>query len=214
MGRKINNWLIKKYSRGNKHLNKRGKVLSIMLGAAWEWGVLPAFFVFLTKWLDTKIRLPIIMPATVKIPLVIAFFIAGIFFTCRSIYDITKLGEGTFIPATEPPRKLVTSGVYRICRNPMYLGYIFLFMAIGLIYSSPFILFVIVPGIVLFLFCYSKLVEERVLTEHFGKQYLQYRQSTPFLIPRWINRRESRHPEKESSASSGGIDFNQAKSKS
>jgi protein-S-isoprenylcysteine O-methyltransferase Ste14 len=170
--------------------DKKSRVKSILLGIAWEWVIMPAFFIFLAEKFDPRMRIPVGLPVPLKYPLAGVFFIAGVFFTYRSIHDIMKQGKGTFIPQTEPPKELVTTGVYRICRNPMYLGYLALFAGLGLAFSSPSILLVLVPGIVLFLFGYTRLIEEKVLTRYFGEAYLRYKKATPFLIPHfWIRRR-------------------------
>jgi len=79
-------------------------------------------------------------------------------------------------------QSLVRSGPYRFIRHPAYAG--FLLMALGLClgYSSltglGAVLVLLVPGLV-----YRMRVEEKLLVQHFGDAYRQYRSATPRLIP-------------------------------
>jgi protein-S-isoprenylcysteine O-methyltransferase Ste14 len=80
--------------------------------------------------------------------------------------------------------QLVTDGVFRISRNPMYLGLALLLIgwAIWLRSVSPW---VILP---LFVFTITRvqiIPEERALEHLFGTEYLAYRRS----VGRWLGRR-------------------------
>ncbi len=80
---------------------------------------------------------------------------------------------------------LVTDGVFRFSRNPMYLGLVLLLIgwALWLGTVSPWLvlpLFVIVTSV-------AQIVpEEQALEERFGEPYLAYRHS----VRRWIGRHE------------------------
>lgn len=76
---------------------------------------------------------------------------------------------------------LVTNGLYRISRNPMYLGFILILIGIAIMMRSlaPF---AIIP---VFLVAIEKrfvIIEERMLAEKFGMQYTDYTQKTR----RWL----------------------------
>jgi protein-S-isoprenylcysteine O-methyltransferase Ste14 len=84
------------------------------------------------------------------------------------------------------PRKtsrLVTGGIYRWSRNPMYLGLTLLLIgwAIDLGSLSPLL---VPPLFVLVLTRVQILPEERILRERFGDGYESYRRS----VGRWIGR--------------------------
>jgi len=72
---------------------------------------------------------------------------------------------------------LVTSGVFRFTRNPMYLGLVLLLSAYYLLQPTPFSPFGLL-GVLWFLTRFQIVPEERVLTEKFGDLYVQYKQNT------------------------------------
>jgi protein-S-isoprenylcysteine O-methyltransferase Ste14 len=80
-----------------------------------------------------------------------------------------------------PDQKLVTTGVYRYIRHPLYLGQILLFSSIPLIFSSLYgflISLIVIP-----LFLHRIAIEEKAMTERFGENYTIYSERTKRLIP-------------------------------
>ena len=80
-------------------------------------------------------------------------------------------------------QRLVTYGVFRWVRNPLYVGNFLIWMGFTIISGVYWFLPI---AIVIFAVEYSLIVryEEGVLESIFGTEYLQYRQSTPRWIPR------------------------------
>lgn len=81
----------------------------------------------------------------------------------------------------EDATALVRTGIYRISRNPMYLGFLFILSAWGIFLGSLPAL-VVLP---LFIWTISKiqiLPEERILKEKFGAAYEAYMAS----VRRWL----------------------------
>lgn len=76
---------------------------------------------------------------------------------------------------------LVTSGVYRFTRNPMYLGLLLLLTGWAL-YVANVLAFVFLPAFILYMNLFQIKPEERALTARFGKQYLEYASR----VHRWI----------------------------
>ena len=68
-------------------------------------------------------------------------------------------------------KKLVTTGPFAFTRNPIYVGLLFLFFGFELALGSYLALLVIPFA---YLFYYAILVEEKLLTKHFGKEYQIY----------------------------------------
>lgn len=81
-----------------------------------------------------------------------------------------------------PKQKLLTTGVYKIVRHPIYTGITLSFVGIELLASSWLwvsMLFFCIP------FYIQAKKEEKLLVKHFGKKYKDYQQRTKMLIP-WI----------------------------
>jgi protein-S-isoprenylcysteine O-methyltransferase Ste14 len=72
---------------------------------------------------------------------------------------------------------LVTKGVYRIFRHPVYVGIVLtlmgLFVACGSVLCLVYVLVVVIP-----LNIFRARAEEKVLLEQLGPAYQQYRDST------------------------------------
>ena len=68
---------------------------------------------------------------------------------------------------------LVTHGIFRFSRNPMYVGVVALLLGWALWLGVPWV-FLGPPALMLFLQRYQILPEERILTERFGSAYLAY----------------------------------------
>jgi protein-S-isoprenylcysteine O-methyltransferase Ste14 len=76
---------------------------------------------------------------------------------------------------------LVTAGPYRISRNPIYVGYVFLQIGIALLKGSAWLLAMLVPVLILV----DRLVvarEESYLEARFGDAYRAYRDR----VRRWL----------------------------
>jgi protein-S-isoprenylcysteine O-methyltransferase Ste14 len=89
--------------------------------------------------------------------------------------------EGTTIVSDEKPTVFINTGVFRISRNPMYLGSVVLLMGVALLLGS---LVAFLPSIALFLILDRKFipVEERNLKKEFGEEFQKYSQR----VRRWI----------------------------
>ena len=76
---------------------------------------------------------------------------------------------------------LVTKGVFRYTRNPMYTGLITMLIGVSIVLgtlSPPFA----IPIVFVILHTQFVLREERWMEEWFGESYIQYKRRTP----RWI----------------------------
>ena len=88
---------------------------------------------------------------------------------------------GTSIPAKQMPKKLITTGFFKISRNPNYLG-----MIISLIGEAVFLgslATFIIPMLFIVLISNTNVpFEEENLEKKFGKKYLEYKKK----VRRWI----------------------------
>lgn len=77
--------------------------------------------------------------------------------------------------------QLITHGIYRFTRNPMYLGFIMITAGIPIYAASlkGFLTMLLLIPLIL-----NRIrMEERLLTEAFGDTFLEYKKSTSKLIP-------------------------------
>ena len=87
----------------------------------------------------------------------------------------------TTVKPFEASSHLITDGVFRISRNPMYLGMFLILIGLGLSLGS------LLP--IIFPFIFARIIkrrfilaEEKMLKEKFGKEWLFYKNE----VRRWI----------------------------
>lgn len=76
---------------------------------------------------------------------------------------------------------LVTSGVYRLSRNPMYLGMLIILLTAVLKFGNPFGL-IVLPLYVLYMNRFQIIPEEQAMVEKFGDEFTSYCNN----VRRWI----------------------------
>ena len=88
---------------------------------------------------------------------------------------------GTTVNPDQEPSILVTTGVYAISRNPMYLGFVLLLAGIAAILGTltPFLILPVFTEVIDKMFVS---LEESRLEQKFGPAFLAYRQK----VRRWI----------------------------
>jgi protein-S-isoprenylcysteine O-methyltransferase Ste14 len=83
-----------------------------------------------------------------------------------------------------PPKntnQLVTAGLYRYSRNPMYLGLLFLLFGAALWLGNPANIFVLLLFL-LFITLFQIKPEEEILCKNFGSDYRHYCEK----VRRWL----------------------------
>jgi len=143
--------------------------------------VLPVWLIFPTAMMviNNQLNLPIIYHPLLQLA---AFFVAtgGLFLILKTFSSFYRLGKGTPAPI-QPPKKVVAAEMYQLTRNPMYLGYLLIFLGEFLFFGHLMLL-------VYTLFCFAVLhvyvikIEEPILKQRFGKSYLNYCKK----VPRWF----------------------------
>jgi len=116
-----------------------------------------------------------------KLLLVTIFLSIGILIALAGVISFHK--AKTTVNPTRPnaSSSIVDSGVYRISRNPMYVG--FLFILIGwAIALSNILVFAFLPLYVLYMNRFQIIPEEKILSSKFGDEYLTYKKS----VRRWL----------------------------
>jgi len=110
-----------------------------------------------------------------------AMIMVGIGFVARARGTFAQHGQPT--DPGRPTSQLVTTGVYAVSRNPLYLGGVMLLAGIGFAFNLVWVLLALVPGVVA---CYRVLIlpEERYLAARFPHDYPAYTKS----VCRWFGR--------------------------
>ena len=110
----------------------------------------------------------------------IIFILIGIGLFIYSTFLFKIFGKGTPAPI-EPPKKLVINGLYKITRNPIYIGYILILFG-ELLYFGPILLLIYLISIIILINIYLIFYEEPILEKRFGKRYKTYINN----VPRWF----------------------------
>ena len=106
-------------------------------------------------------------------------FVVG--FTIMLFGQVTLFRNYSSSVVIRENHQLVTHGIYRITRNPMYLGLIMVITSFPLYATS---LYGFLTSLVLIpLILFRIRLEERLLTEEFGEAYRMYKGATHKLIP-------------------------------
>ena len=104
---------------------------------------------------------------------------------CVSIWTVVvqvNLASGTPFPIL-PTKKLLIVGPFQYCRDPMTLGTIIAYGGVAILVGSLAAL-IAVAVLAVTLICYLKFIEEKELELRFGDEYLEYKKTTPFMIPK------------------------------
>ncbi len=131
-----------------------------------------------------QLVVPLSLPLSFRIASIllgVALFIVGFILVVFARREFTQHKQPT--DPGKPTSKIITTGVFSISRNPLYLGGVFTIAGIALFLNWPWVLLLLVPAIVA---CYYILIEpeEKYLATKFGNGYLLYTAS----VHRWIGR--------------------------
>jgi protein-S-isoprenylcysteine O-methyltransferase Ste14 len=128
---------------------------------------------------------PVSLPRGSVAPVIVlvgaTLVVAGLTFIIGARRELAQHGQPT--DPGLPTGELVTTGVFAVSRNPIYLGGVCLLAGIALVFSLTWSLLLLVPAVAA---CHYLLIapEERYLAARFGAEYTQYRAS----VRRWLGR--------------------------
>ena len=113
-----------------------------------------------------------------------AFFAVALFLLWRSHADLGK--NFSPIPQIKQQHSLITDGIYRHIRHPMYAAHLLWAVAQGLLLENWLAGWAfLVVSLPLYLIRIPK--EESMMLEQFGDQYNQYISRTGRIIPRFLH---------------------------
>lgn len=113
--------------------------------------------------------------------------ISSLWFCVGAVIALLGVLEFKNAKTTVDPRRpdrtcsMVSSGIYRISRNPMYLGFLIMLSA-WTIYLSAIINFLFLPLFVVYMNRFQIAPEERFMIQKFGADYEKYMTE----VRRWI----------------------------
>lgn len=128
-------------------------------------------------------RLSAEFDANIPGALVLAALLAagGVFIAVAGVISFRQASTTVDPTAPERTTSIVSSGIYRSSRNPMYLGFALCLTAWAVWLENP-PAFLVLPGFVLYMHLFQIRPEERLLSEKFGSEYARYCQS----VRRWL----------------------------
>jgi protein-S-isoprenylcysteine O-methyltransferase Ste14 len=113
-------------------------------------------------------------------PVGLIVLVAGITVRWTAIRTLGKAFSANV--AIKESQKICKIGLYRFLRHPSYLGLLLIFLAIGL-HSRNWTSFAVILVPTTAAMLYRIHIEERVLRDAFGEEYVDYVRGTKRLIP-------------------------------
>jgi len=140
-----------------------------------------ALLLALFMWLVSSFVAPLEVPFRWRVGATLALALVGLGFSVAGVAAFRR--ARTTINPTKPATAsaLVSGGVYRLTRNPMYLGLFLLLLALAVLLSNPVAL-LLVPVFVLYINRFQITPEERALSSLFGGEYAAYKER----VRRWL----------------------------
>jgi protein-S-isoprenylcysteine O-methyltransferase Ste14 len=134
--------------------------------------------------LDRVLPLPFAVPRIglvhwISAIIAAALIVIGIALFAAGVRNFSR--ASTPLPTNQPARVLVTTGIYGWTRNPIYLGFLLMYVGIGIIVHSPWILALTLPIAVAIRFGVVAR-EEAYLERRFGDAYRGYKAR----VRRWV----------------------------
>lgn len=113
-----------------------------------------------------------------------AFLVVGLGLIVLARREFAKFGQPT--DPGRPTERIVTTGIFSISRNPLYLGVVGLLAGAALIFNNLWLLIFLAPAVAA---CNTVLIapEEKYLAGKFGAEYLSY----AAVVHRWLGRARS-----------------------
>ena len=144
--------------------------------------VLPPTYLLLAIALMLALHFIVPMAIIVKMPWrFLGVIPLAIGLVLNLVADSAFKKQQTTVKPFEESTALITTGLYRISRNPMYLGFELILVGVALILGSlaPFVVVIIFPILMEVRFIRP---EEQLLAQQFGESWLAYQRR----VRRWI----------------------------
>jgi protein-S-isoprenylcysteine O-methyltransferase Ste14 len=142
---------------------------------------LVALLVGILMWLASSLIVPVEVPFGLRVGIAVAVASTGAVFGISAMVSFwrSKTTMNPIKPSTASV--LVTSGVFRFTRNPMYLS-LLLYLLAWALYLSNWLALLFLPLFVLYIHRFQIVPEERTLSSLFGPKYAAYKGR----VRRWL----------------------------
>jgi protein-S-isoprenylcysteine O-methyltransferase Ste14 len=135
----------------------------------------------LLMWLVARTAPSLDFDLSARWPAVLAIAALGLAIGAAAYLRFRKANTTVNPMTPQATSALVIGGVYRLTRNPMYVGLLIILIAWALWLSNP-LAFIVLPLFVAYLNRFQIKPEERALQARFGMEFERYRQS----VRRWL----------------------------
>ena len=142
---------------------------------------LVALFIAILMWLTPALAGSVAIPSGLRRGVALALFCLGLSIAASGFAAFRRAGTTVNPVKASSASVLVSSGIYRFTRNPMYLGLSVALLAWAMFLSNPLAL-LFLPVFVTYINRFQIIPEERILAELFGTEYSTYKQS----VRRWL----------------------------
>ena len=135
----------------------------------------------LAMWAVSRLTLTFEVAAPLRIVVAVAIALVGGVFSAAGITAFRRAKTTVNPMKPETSSSLVTTGIYRVTRNPMYVGLLFVLVGWAAFLCAPWTL----AGPVVFVAYMTRFQiapEERVLMSAFGDVYARYKAR----VRRWL----------------------------
>lgn len=135
----------------------------------------------LVMWAIARNTLPYFIRPELKWALIVIFVVMGMAFTMAGVFAFHR--KKTTVNPLHPEKSssLVTHGVYRITRNPMYCGMAMFLIAWAIFLDSP-MAFAGLPVFIFYIHYFQIIPEEKILAKLFGETFTNYQAQ----VRRWL----------------------------
>lgn len=135
----------------------------------------------LLMWLAPQVAAPFEVSSLFRMSVALAFVVAGLGLDLAGL--VSFLRAHTTINPLKPAStsSLVSTGLYRYTRNPMYLGLLLILLGWAL-FLGNILAFFVIPVFVLYINRFQITPEERILSSMFGAEFSAYQARTR----RWL----------------------------
>jgi len=135
----------------------------------------------LLMWLASSVVASVAVPFGVRLGIAVALALIGLAFGSAGMVSFVRARTTMNPTKLNATSSLVTGGVYRVTRNPMYLS-LLLYLLAWAAYLSNWLALLLVPVFVAYINELQIKPEERALSALFGAEYASYKAR----VRRWL----------------------------